>query len=50
MLAMDYAFQRLQSIAENGTSDAGKEINTAASPYCINAVFPNTFRVLTYGN
>ena len=48
MLAMDYAFQRLPSITANGTSDAGKKINTAVSPYYINTVFPNTFRVLTY--
>ena len=50
VLAMDHASQRLPSIAANGTSDAGKKINTAVSPYYINAVFPNTFRVLTYGN
>jgi len=50
VLAMDHASQRLQSIAANGTSDARKKINTAVSPYYINAVFPNTFRVLTYGN
>lgn len=49
VLAMDHAAQRLQSIRANGTSDAGKEINTAVSPYYINSVFPNTFSVLIYG-
>lgn len=49
VLAMDHAAQRLYSITANGTSDAGKKINTAVSPYYINTVFPNTFRVLTYG-
>ena len=49
VLAMDHAANRLYSITANGTSDAGKKINTSVSPYYINTVFPNTFRVLTYG-
>jgi DNA-binding beta-propeller fold protein YncE len=49
VLAMDHGADRLYSITANGTSDPGKKINTAVSPYYINTVFPNTFRVITYG-
>jgi hypothetical protein len=49
VLAMDHAANRLYSITANGSSDAAKKINTAVSPYYINTVLPNTFRVITYG-
>jgi hypothetical protein len=49
VLTMDHVANRLYSITANGTSDAAKKINTAVSPYYINTVFPNTFRVVTYG-
>jgi hypothetical protein len=49
VLAMDHGANRVYSMTANGTSDASKKINTAVSPYYINTVFPNTFRVLTYG-
>ena len=48
VLAMDHAANRLYSMTAHGTSDASKKINTAVSPYYINTVFPNSFRVLTY--
>jgi hypothetical protein len=49
VLAMDHTANRLYSMTANGTSDAAKKINTAVSPYYINTVLPNTFRVITYG-
>lgn len=38
----------LYSMAAEGSSDAGKKINTAISPYYPNTVFPNTFTVFGY--
>jgi DNA-binding beta-propeller fold protein YncE len=48
VLAMDHTAGRLWSITAEGTSDASKKINTAVSPWYINTVIPNTFRVLSY--
>jgi len=49
-MAMDHASGRLYAQTASGSSDASKKILTAVSPYYINTIFPNTYRVLTYGN
>lgn len=48
-MAMDHATGRLFAQTASGSSDASKKILTAVSPYYINTIFPNTYRVLTYG-
>jgi DNA-binding beta-propeller fold protein YncE len=48
-LAMDHATVRLFAQTASGASDASKKIVTSVSPYYINTIFPNTYRVLTYG-
>jgi hypothetical protein len=48
-MAMDHATGRLYAQTASGASDASKKILTAVSPYYINTIFPNTYRVLTYG-
>ncbi len=49
VLAINTAGDRLYSITAEGSSDTSKKILTAVSPYYLNTVFPNTFRVLTFG-
>jgi hypothetical protein len=48
-MAMDHSTGRLYAQTASGASDASKKILTAVSPYYINTIFPNTYRVLTYG-
>jgi DNA-binding beta-propeller fold protein YncE len=48
-MAMDHATGHLFAQTASGASDASKKILTAVSPYYINTIFPNTYRVLTYG-
>ena len=48
-MAMDHETGRLFAQTASGSSDASKKISTAVSPYYINTIFPNTYRVLTYG-
>jgi len=48
VLAITPAGDKLYSITADGTSDASKKILTAVSPYYLNTVYPNTFRVLTF--
>ena len=48
-MAMDHTTGRLFAQTASGSSDASKKILTAVSPYYINTIFPNTYRVLTYG-
>ena len=48
VLAMDHAADRLYSMVAEGSNDTAKKGNPAISPFFINALFPNTFRVLTY--
>lgn len=48
VLAMDHAGGKLYSMVAEGTNDTAKKGNLAISPFFINSVFPNTFRVITY--
>ena len=48
VLAMDHANQKLYSMVAEGWADTAKKGNLAVSPFYINSVAPNTFRVVTF--
>ncbi len=49
VIAMDHENQKLYTMVAEGSADNAKKINLAVSPWWANTVFPNSFRVITYG-
>ncbi len=48
VLAMDHANQKLYSMVAEGWSDTARKGNLTVSPFYINSVVPNSFRVVTF--
>ena len=48
VLAMDHAARKLYSMAAEGSSDTGKKIIVAVSPFYYNTVSSNTFTIFTF--
>lgn len=49
VIAYDPKAQKIYSMVAEHSSNTDKKINTAVSPFAVNTVFPNTFRVVTIG-
>ncbi len=49
VIAMDHENQKLYTMVAEGSADSAKKINLTVSPWWANTVFPNSFRVITFG-